>query len=130
MMLAALSFAVPEYPLQYASAGRSCDVTRKSLRQVYPLWHAGTFALKKSWICCADIVLLFVKTASLMMFPAWNPARVIGRIDEGAEPVVAAVCATTFCDAAADPAEIVTGTSAVTKMAMTASTPTIQRGGA
>jgi hypothetical protein len=33
--------------------------------------------LKKLWICASVIVLLLVNTASLMMFPALNPARVV-----------------------------------------------------
>ncbi len=73
MMRAADSFFAPVYPSQYASAGRVTDVILKSLRQTYPLWHFETLLLKKLWICASVMVLLSVKTASLMMLPGVNP---------------------------------------------------------
>src|SRR4051794_20376312 len=51
------------------------EVSYQSLRQVYPDWHFGTFASRNDWICPALMVALLKKTASLMMFPAWNCER-------------------------------------------------------
>ena len=45
----------------------------KSLRQVYPESHVGTFSSKKNCSCFADSVPDVYIFASLMMFPARNP---------------------------------------------------------
>ncbi|WP_373425661.1 hypothetical protein [Microbacterium sp. W4I4] len=39
-----------------------------------PPRHVFTFELKNVWICASVMVSSFVNTASLMMFPALNPA--------------------------------------------------------
>lgn len=67
--------------------------------------------LKKAWIWSADIVELFVNTASLMMLPGLNPLNVAGRIP---------ACAEAGATADADDEAAVNGTRRPTSSAIAA----------